>query len=70
MLTYFAADGAAHLSLSKKYASVGEIKVELLRCHDSGNRIRCDEPAQFKGIGDAGVPEKALKGRSVSNHVK
>ena len=70
MLTYFTADGAAEPSLSKKLASVGEIKVELQRCRDDGVRIRSDEPENFKGIGDAGVPEKALKGRSVSNRVK
>jgi hypothetical protein len=53
----------------EKLANVGEIEVQVTRCRISerydGNR----GPLQFKGTEDA-VPEKALKGRSISSRTK
>lgn len=52
-----------------KLSSLGEIKVQLLRCRrtrTSYNPVKND----FKGVIKDGIPEKALKGRAVSCHAE
>lgn len=57
-------------SAMKKLSDVGQIKVVLQRCREAGLKPAGDWLADFKGVGDRDVPEKALKGRSISNHTK
>lgn len=64
-----AADGKVHTSLIAKLASLGEIKVELKRCRTKA-AVHDNFTTSFKGLGDGPLPEKATKGRSISNHAK
>jgi hypothetical protein len=61
--------GAADKSLIHKLAKLGEIKIELKRVRDIGV-CTGDQVAAFKGIGDDPLPEKATKGRAISNRAK
>lgn len=72
MLISAAADNNADASHIKKFASVGEIKVELIRCRYLGlSTVKNTHNKSFKTIvGENPIPEKAMKGRSVSNHTK
>jgi hypothetical protein len=63
------ADSGADKSLIHKLATLGEIKIELKRVRASGF-LPGDHVASFKGIGDDPLPEKATKGRAISNHAK
>jgi len=54
----------------EKLTNVGEIKITLQRCREGGPRPSRDFSTDFKGVGDHAVPEKALKGRSISSHTK
>jgi hypothetical protein len=63
MLTFAVAEDQAHAPLADKFAAIGEITVKLIRCRHDGY-------LGFTGVGDTNIPEKALKGRSISNHVK
>jgi hypothetical protein len=62
------ADVKANATLVEKFKNVGEIKIELHRCQKTATGRGGDHRLEFKGVGDADIPEKALKGRSVSNH--
>ena len=63
------ADSTADTSLIRKLANLGEIKIELKRCRTTG-LVHGENTPAFKGIGDDPLPEKATKGRSISNHAK
>jgi hypothetical protein len=69
-LTVFAADGRAESSLIKKLEKVGEIKVELRRCRVVGREEYVGRASVSKGISEDAIPEKALKGRSISSHTR
>jgi len=64
------ADDRANDSAAKKFSDVGQIKVTLQRCRESGPKPSADWTCDFKGIGGQAIPEKALKGRSISSHTK
>jgi hypothetical protein len=64
-LTPIAADNRADDSTMKK-----QIKVTLQRCRETGPKGVTNWNCDFKGVGDHAVPEKALKGRSISSHTK
>jgi hypothetical protein len=70
MLTSAIADDQAHTPLTKNLADIGTITVKLTRCRNDGEDRAVPYQTTFKGVGDAKIPEKALKGRSISNHVK
>lgn len=65
-----AADSRADSSIMEKLTNVGEIKVVLQRCREGGPKPSRNFKPDFQGVGDHAVPEKALKGRSISNHTK
>jgi hypothetical protein len=64
------ADDRANNSAVKNLSDVGQIKVTLQKCRESGVKASADWTCEFKGVGDHAVPEKALKGRSISSHTK
>jgi hypothetical protein len=64
------ADGHADASLIHKLASIGEIKIEVQKCLEKGVYSPGDTGSGFNGIGDNPIPEKATKGRSISNHAE
>jgi hypothetical protein len=66
-LTLAIAEDAAPVSVLKKFAHVGEIRVRLTRCRVSGPYGGVH--SRFKETDDA-VPEKAFKGRSISSRTK
>jgi hypothetical protein len=69
-LTISAADDHAKPSLMEKFAQIGQIKVELTRCRELASFLPAQEVGKFKGVDDEAIPEKALKGRSISSHTK
>jgi hypothetical protein len=71
LLTFAVAEDQAHAPLADKFAAIGEITVKLIRCrHDGDYRPDHNHYLGFTGVGDTNIPEKALEGRSISNHVK
>jgi hypothetical protein len=54
----------------EKLAKLGEIKVELTRCRLDGTSNYNPHMSNFKGLNEEPIPEKALKGRAVSNHTR
>ena len=71
LLTLSAADGHADPPLLEKLAKIGEIKVELSRCLYKGVMTAdVNHNHSFKSVGEDNIPEKAMKGRSVSSHAK
>jgi hypothetical protein len=69
VLTLSVAEGDADKSLIHRLAHLGEIKIELKRVQSTGF-LEGDHVAKFKGVGDEPLPEKATKGRAISNHAK
>lgn len=69
LLTWCAAEGTANASLMGKLAKMGEIRVEVIRCAYLGVLAAPRNKVAFEDI-DETIPEKALKGRSISNHAK
>jgi hypothetical protein len=69
-LTISAADDHAKPSLVEKFTKIGQIKVELTRCRELASFLPAQEVGKFKGVDDEAIPEKALKGRSISSHTK
>ena len=51
----------------QRLSKIGEISVTLWRGRETGIPPRQIEH-KFKALGEKGIPEKALKGRAVSNH--
>jgi hypothetical protein len=64
------ADDSVNESTLKKLSDLGQIKVTLHRCREAGVSRSKQRDRTFEGIVDHAVPEKALKGRSVSSHIK
>lgn len=69
-LISIAADSRADDKTMKELGDVGQIKVTLQRCRIGGRKPPANSKSDFKGVAAHGVPEKALKGRSISNHTK
>lgn len=58
-------------SLKSKFERLGEVMITLTRCRKNMS----SEPStkytpSSKLLGEADIPEKALKGKSISNHIK
>lgn len=53
----------------QRFDQLGDIKIEVIRCRELGEEARVEQ-AKFKSAADKGVPEKALKGQSISAHAK
>ena len=49
---------------------IGEIKVTLTRCKKRSRNIKKRSGQAVSAIVDGQIPERALKGRSISNHIK
>lgn len=69
-LTTSTAEDAPRNGVLEKLENLGEIKVELKRCHEAGTLREFSGPSRFKAVGENAVPEKATKGRSISSHTK
>ena len=69
MLTCHIAEILDHHNVAHKYARIGEIEVELRRCRKKA-KSKSNGSWNFKGIGEEAVPEKAMKGRSISSHTR
>ena len=54
----------------KKLSQIGQIKVTLQRCREASELRTKDWTSNFDGVNGQAVPEKALKGRSISSHTK
>lgn len=54
----------------KKFSNVGQIKVTLQRCREASVKPAADWVNIFDGVYGDALPEKALKGRSISSHTK
>jgi hypothetical protein len=69
LLTSLVAEALVEKSALEKLSSVGEIKVELFRCRKN-NKLARRSSSRFEGMNEDAIPEKALKGRSVSSHTR
>jgi hypothetical protein len=69
-LIFTTADNRADDSTMNKLKEIGQIKVKLQRCRESGVDTAGASGSGFKGVVDHDIPEKALKGRSISSHTK
>lgn len=68
-LTFATADEKADISDLEKLANMGEVKVELRRCRTQQDSNQ-NHSISFQGVGRDQIPEKAMKGRSISSHTK
>ena len=62
------ADARPEASLKEKLKNFGEVKVELFRCKAVGVSTVSRKSNSFVPVVQSGIPEKALKGRAISNY--
>lgn len=57
-------------SLLQSLSKIGEVTITLKPCRISGRTKKPEMVTKFKEMGEDGLPEQALKGRSVSYHAQ
>lgn len=65
-----AADDTLDASYKDEFAAVGEVTVQLRRCRQTPTDVPFELSSKSVRLDRNSIPEKALKGRAISNQVK